>query len=135
VPGGTSFAPRRSQAPTHRADAPLVLFALRPRIYSDAIGRVVADLRPGLDVLVVDPDELPAEMGRRTPALVLCNRPRPEGSDNDTVRWLEYRPHLDPEVIRMDGHDELLPGLRFEDLVGLVDRLAAGLPSGRLAAR
>ena len=128
-------ASRSSQAPARRADGPLVLFALRPRIYSDAIGRVTAELRPGLEVLVVEPDELPAEMERRTPALVLCSQPRPEGFDDDAVRWLEYRPYEDPEVVRVDGHDELLPGLRFEDLVGLVDRLAAGLPSGRLSAR
>jgi hypothetical protein len=84
-------------------------------------------------VLVVEPDELPAEMGRRTPALVLCNRPRPEGRD-DAVHRSEYRPYLDPEVICVDGHDELLTGHRFEVLVGSVDRLAAGLPSGRLSA-
>ena len=127
-------ASRGSQASARRADAPLVLFALRPRAYSDAIGRVVAELRPGLEVLVVEPDDLPAEIGRRAPALVLCSHPRPEGSD-DAVHWLEYRPYDDPEVVRVDGHDELLPGLRFEDLIGLVDRHAAGLPSGRLSAR
>lgn len=126
--------PRRSQASTHHADAPLVLFAVRPRIYAETIGRVIADLRPGLEVLVVEPDGLPAEMGRRTPTLVLCSHPRPESSD-DAVRWLEYRPYDDPEVVRVDGRDELLPGLRFEDLVGLVDRLAAELPSGRSSAR
>jgi hypothetical protein len=131
LPGGASRSP---QAPARRADGPLVLLALRPRIYSEAIGRVIADLRPGLEVLVVEPDDLPAEMERKAPALVLCSHPRPEGSGDD-VRWAEYRPYLDPEVIRVDGHDELLPGLRFEDLVGLVDRLAAGLPSGRLSAR
>ncbi len=128
---------RAPQQSAHREEVPLVLFALRPRIYSEAIGRVVAALRPGLEVLVVEPEELPAEMGRKTPALVLCSHPRPEGLDDDAaVRWAEYRPYDDPEVVRVDGHDELLPGLRFEDLIGLVDRLAAGLPSGRrLSAR
>ena len=136
--GGTSFAPRRSQAPTHRADAPLVLFALRPRIYSDAIGRVVADLRPGLEVLVVEPDKLLAEMGRRTPALVLCNRLRPEGCD-DAVRRSEYRPYLDPEVIRVDGHEEspALASLRGLSGVGgpPLRPLGAALPSRRSARR
>ena len=129
---GASRAPQES---ARRGDAPLVLFALRPRVYSEVIGRVVAELRPGLEVVVVEPDNLPAEMGRRAPALVLCSQPRPEGRDADAVRWAEYRPYDDPEVVCVDGHDELLPGLRFEDLIGLVDRLAAGLPSGRLSAR
>ena len=127
-------ASRSSQAPARRADGPLVLFALRPRIYSDAIGRVTAQLRPGLEVRVVEPDDLPAEMGRGTPALVLCSQPRPEGCDA-ALHWAEYRPYEDPEIVRVDGHDEILPGLRFEDLIGLVDRLAAGLPSGRLSGR
>ena|SRR5918997_2262560 len=127
-------AARSLQAPARRADAPLVLFALRPRIYSDAIGRVIAELRPGLEVRVVEPEELLAEMKRGTPTLVLCSQPRPPSCDA-AVHWLEYRPYDDPEVVRVDGRDEVLPGLRFEDLVGMVDRLAAGLPSGRLSAR
>jgi hypothetical protein len=126
-------ASRGPQESAHRPDAPLVLFALRPRFYSEAIGRVVAELRPRLEVLVVEPEDLPAEMGRRTPALVLCSHPRPDGRDADAVRWAEYRPYEDPEVVRVDGHDVLLPGLCLEDLIGLVDRLAARLPSGRLS--
>jgi len=103
-----------------------VLFALEPRAYADAIGRTVADLRPGLEVLVVDPDELPIGEEFWAPALVLCSRPRPEGSA--AARWLEYRPYEEPDVVWVDGRARRLPGLNFEGLLGLVDRLAANLP-------
>ncbi len=125
---------RAPRAPASRGGCPLVFFALQPRVYAETIGRVIADLRPGLEVLVVEPDDLLAEMGRRAPALVLCSQPKPEGCDA-AVRWAEYRPYADPEVVRVGGHDEIMPGLRFEHLLGLVDRLAAGVPSERLAKR
>ncbi len=127
-----SDPPRAPKAPARRGDPPLVLVALEPRVYADAIGRTVADLRPGLEVLVIDPDELPVGEELWAPGLVLCNRPRPEGCA--AAHWLEYRPYDEPDVVRVDGRAKRFPGLNFEGLLGLVDRLAANLPSGRRAA-
>lgn len=99
----------------------LVIFALEPRAYSQAIGLTVAAMRPGLDALVVDPEDLPEEMGRRSPALVLSGLPRPDGC-GAAVRWVRYRPFEDPDVVRVDGVPHRFPGLDLEDLLGLVDR-------------
>ncbi len=108
---------------------PLVLFAIEPRSYAEAIGGVIAELRPGIGVRVVEPEDLPSEMQRRLPALVLCGEERPDGCD-EAVRWAEFRPYDEPEVVRVDGRDERFPGLGLEDLLGLVDRLAVGSRRG-----
>jgi hypothetical protein len=108
-----------------RGDAPLVLFAIEPHSYAQAIGTTLAHLRPALDVRCVGPKDLPAEMERRAPALVFCGEPRPDGCD-EAVRWAEYRPYEDPDVVRVDGRLHGFPGLDLEDLLGLVDRLLTG---------
>jgi hypothetical protein len=67
---------------TNRSDEgskPLVLFAIEPRSYAQAIGGVIAELRPEIDVLVVDPEDLPTEMERWNPALVFCGEDRAVG--------------------------------------------------------
>jgi len=102
-----------------------VLFALEPRSYAQAIGKVIAELRPGLEVLVVEPGDLVAEMERLGPSLVFCGEERPDGCE-EAVRWAEFRPYDEAEVVRVDGREESFPDLGLEDLLGLVDRLAAG---------
>jgi len=100
------------------AATPLVLVALEPRSYSQAVGGAVGGLRPNLDVLVVEPDELDHEVGRREPCLVLSARPQPERA---AVRWAQLRPYEDPDVVRVDGVARRFREVELEDLVGLVD--------------
>lgn len=102
-------------------ERPLALFAIEPRSYAEAIGGAIAQLRPGIDALVVHPGDLRSEMGLRKPDLVLCGEERPDGCD-ETIRWAEYSPYEDPDVVRVDGRAERIPGLTLEDLLGLVDR-------------
>ena len=47
------MSPTPEASPNER---PKVLVAIEPRAYRDAIGRVVGDLRPSLDVRVVQPE-------------------------------------------------------------------------------
>jgi hypothetical protein len=121
--------PTRDTPDDEEDEGPLVLLAIEPRSYAEAIGGVIAELRPGIDVVVVSPEELLPEMERRMPTLVLCGDDRPDGCD-EAVRWAEFRPYEEPEVVRIDGRDERFPGLGLEDLLGLVDRLAVGSRRG-----
>lgn len=120
---GRSFEarpPRGGQA--HNGKLPSVLFALEPRSYSQAIGQAISELRPGLGVAVVEPEDLPAEMEKRLPILVLSKEPRPEDLDA-AVKWAQFSPYEEPEVVRVDGCPERLPSGGLEDLIGLVDRI------------
>jgi len=114
--------------PREGNERPVVLFAIEPHSYAQAIGQTVAALRPGFDVRVVAPEDLVAEMERLAPSLVFCGEERPDGCE-EAVRWAEFRPYDEPEVVRVDGRAEGFPGLDLEDLLGLVDRLA-GQESG-----
>ena len=109
---------------------PLVVFALEPRSYAQAIGQTVALLRPNLEVLVVEPEDLPAEIRRREPAVVLCGEEKPDGC-SEAVRWARFRPYEEPDVVRIDGLDEEFPGFGLEDLLELLDRLAVGTGHGK----
>jgi hypothetical protein len=121
----TVKSPEKYGRTAEEGGRPLVLFALEPRSYSEAIGQTVAALRPDFDILVVEPEDLVAEMERRVPALVFCGGPRPEHCD-EAVRWARFRPYDEPEVVRLDGVAERFPGLGLGDIIGIVDRLAAG---------
>ena len=112
-------------------EGPLVLLAIEPRSYAQAIGGVIAELRPEIDVLVVDPEDLISEMERRVPTLVFCAEERPDGCD-EAVRWARFSPYEEPEVVRVDGRDERFPGLDLEDLLGIVDRLAGHVRGAQL---
>ena len=125
----TMEPPTRDTPDDEEDGGPLVLLAIEPRSYAEAICGVIAELRPEVDVLVVHPQALLPEMERRTPTLVLCGDDRPDGCD-EAVRWAEFRPYEEPEVIRVDGRDERFPGLGLEDLLGIVDRLAVGSRRG-----
>ena len=103
---------------------PIVLFAIEPHSYAQAIGSTVGLLRPELDVRVVEPEDLVAEMERLAPSLVFCGEERPDGCA-EAVRWAEFRPYDEPDVVRVDGRPESFPGLDLEDILELVDRLAA----------
>lgn len=111
-------------------ERPLVLIAVEPRSYAQAIGGAIAQLRPGVEVLALEPEDLPAEIGRRAPALVFCAEERPDGCD-EAVRWARFSPYEEPEVVRIDGRAERFPDLGLEDLIGLVDRLAVGARRGQ----
>lgn len=121
-----TMEPTTRDTPDNEEDeGTLVLLAIEPRSYAEAIGGVIAELRPEIDVLVVHPEDLVAEMERRAPTLVLCGEERPGGCD-EAVRWASFRPYEEPEIVRVDGRPERFPGLQLEDLIGLVDRLAVG---------
>lgn len=125
-----AMEPTTRDTPDNEEDErPLVLLAIEPRSYAEAIGGVIAQLRPEVYVLVVHPEDLVSEMERRAPALVLCGEERPDSCD-EAVRWAEFRPYEEPEVVRVDGRAERFPGLELEDLLGLVDRLAVGARRG-----
>ena len=104
-------------------DRPLVLLAIEPRSYAEAIGGTIAELRPGIDVIVAESRHLPEEGTLWTTAVVFCPAPRPQVL-HPAVRWVQFAPYDEPEVVRVDGRAERFPGLGLWDLLDIVDRLA-----------
>lgn len=103
-------------------EVPVILVAVEPRVYAGAIGAAIGRLRPGLDLRVVEPDDLAAEVPRLRPALVLCSRTSGrEGREGGA--WVEFYPYAEtPKVrIRAGGRCSTLGDVDLKDLLRIVD--------------
>ncbi len=97
-----------------------VLVAIEPRIYREAIGESIRDLRPHVEVFILDPDALLAGVGRLDPELVLADRPDP-CTPPARAAWVEYRPYEPLARICIGGHRRELEEVALEDLLSIVD--------------
>jgi hypothetical protein len=98
------------------------LVAIEPRAYRHAIAAVIGDLRPRLDVRVVEPEELVEEAESLDPHLVLCSQQEP--SKRERFRsWVEFHPYADePKVrIRIEDRWSVLEDAGLDDLLTIVD--------------
>ena len=125
--------PEAAKDDSSRESRPVVLVSFEPRSYREAIGSVVRDLKPRLEVRIVDPDELGAEVARLDPELVLCSQPN-TFTTNDKPTWFEFRPYDKPTAqICVSGQRSELEEVELDDLLSLVDRET--VPSMREDAR
>ena len=105
--------------------SPVVLVAFEPRSYREAIGSVIQTLRPHLEVRVVEPGELGAEVARLAPGLVLCSQPNTFTS-SARLAWLEFKPYDKPTAqICVSGRSSELEKVELQDLLSVVDRVQA----------
>lgn len=103
---------------------PVVLVAIEPRFYAHAIGTVIGQSRPLLDVRIVEPEDLSAEVLRLRPRLVLCSRPDGRPDRDGATAWVEFYPYAEapPRVkIRMDDRCSTLEDADLTDLLSIVD--------------
>lgn len=108
----------------HCAEA--ILVAIEPRIYSHAIGASIAELRPALDVRIVEPCEIDGELRMSEPGMVLCSRPRAFSAE-DGPCWAQFYPYAEgPEAeIVVDGVAAEIRHATLDDLLSIVDRAVA----------
>ena len=98
-----------------------VLVAIEPRLYRDVIGRALRGLRPHLEVVVVEPEDLCAAVVRLEPELVFSDR-----ADNlpeaGRFAWVEFRPYEQPPAkICLGGRWHELEEVELSDLLSVVD--------------
>lgn len=82
-----------------------ILIALKPYSYSGAIGGAIRELRPNLEVIIVEPDELISVVERLSPEIVLCSQREPIDVARKLV-WIEYRPYTEPKATIRIGGDQ-----------------------------
>jgi hypothetical protein len=113
-----------NECPTNRDnrdDRTKILVAVEPRAYRTAIGRVIQDQRPHLEVTVVEPDDLQAEVAHLDPALMICSQPKPATSDRWPA-WVEFRPYDEASVkVCIGGRFARLYEPNSDDLLSVVD--------------
>lgn len=100
----------------------LILIALEPLLYSEAIGDAIRERKPHLDVEIVEPDALGPEVARLVPKLVLCSQAGPDRIP-EGLAWIEYRPYDHAGVtLRAGGQRFELEVVNLADLLSVVDR-------------
>jgi hypothetical protein len=99
----------------------LVLISIEPHAYQEAIGIAIRDLRPHLEVRIIEPEDLQAEVARLDPEVVIGGLPE-AATAGARFAWAEFRPYDEPAArIRVGARYWKLRDVSFEDLLFVVD--------------
>lgn len=99
----------------------LVAFENEYRIYGEAIARVIRELRPSVEVTIVDAETLGEEVGRLLPELVISSRPK-AASPGRKPAWVEFAlEHSQSYRICVGGRCSESEVLSVEELLSVVD--------------
>lgn len=109
-----------------RRDPLRVLLANEPRSYRESIAAVFRQLRPGLQVMVVEPEALETNVVRFVPDVAICSHATGAVRERVPV-WVELYPeHAAHSVACEGGRRTEFTEIQLLDLLGILDR-AAGL--------
>ena len=100
-----------------------VLVANEPRSYREVIANVLGALRPQLEVIVVDPDDLDREVAELVPHLVLCSRATEVVETRAQASVTLYPDGRSHAVISIGGERELVSDVEFEHLLAAADQV------------
>jgi hypothetical protein len=101
-----------------------VLLANEPRSYRESIAAVFRQLRPGLEVKVVEPEALESNVARFDPDVAICSRVTGVVRDRVPV-WVELYPeHAAHSVASEGGRRTEFAEIQLLDLIGILDRAA-----------
>jgi hypothetical protein len=101
-----------------------VLLANEPRSYRESIAAVFRQLRPGLEVKVVEPEALESNVARFDPDVAICSRVTGAVRERVPV-WVELYPeHAAHSVASEGGRRTEFAEIQLLDLIGILDRAA-----------
>lgn len=107
---------------TDRSSGARLLMANQPRAYREVIAEAVRELRPGFEVVTVEPGELDRSVLTLEPDAVICN------SASEVVRkkvpvWIELYPDFaSSSVVSMEGRLSTLEDIQHSDILSILDR-------------
>lgn len=106
-----------------------VLLANEPRSYRESIAAVFRQMRPGLQVKVVEPEALESNVVRFVPDVAICSRATGAVRERVPV-WVELYPeHAAHAVASEGGRRTEFDEIQLLDLISILDR-AAGPDQG-----
>jgi hypothetical protein len=111
-------------------DRPRVIVAHRLLSYREAIARALGALRPEVEVIDVEPEDLDSEVGRLAPQAVICSRTTPVVR-RTAPSWVElYREHdASLSYVSVGGElSRVMGDMRLEDLLSVIDRASCMQP-------
>ena len=98
------------------------MIAIEPRSYGQVIGNAIQKLRPHLDVVVVEPENLVSEAEVLHPELLFSHLQDPEMPTGEVGAWVELSVEPDrPSTACVDGRLKELTNLNLNGVLALVD--------------
>ena len=99
-----------------------VVLANEPRAYREVIAAAFRHLRPQVEVIAVEPDDLDAEVVRRHPHLVVCSL-LTDAARTVPLAWVVLYPGGETRtVVGMAGQQTTRADIEFDDLVAILDQ-------------
>src|SRR5919205_4556487 len=90
-----------------------VLITNEPLAYREVISAAFKELRPHLEIYVVEPAELDKELLRLSPRFVVCSR-RTELIEQEVFAWVELYPqHTSGAVVNLAGKKTTFKAMDF----------------------
>ena len=100
----------------------LVLLANEPRAYRESIAEVFRQLRPNVEVVTAEPDELEDRVLRLTPEMVNFSEATVLVRERVPV-WVELYPDYGPRsVVGVGEERSTIEEIQLSDLLSVVDR-------------
>lgn len=123
--GCAGTLPRSTEREPTREEVPLrVLLANEPRSYRESIAAVFRQMRPGLQVKVVDPEALESNVVGFVPDVAICSRVTGAVRERVPV-WVELYPeHAAHAVASEGGRRTEFAEIQLLDLISILDRAA-----------
>jgi hypothetical protein len=107
------------------SDSPCVLITHALTSYAESLARVVAELRPCLDVRLLRAADLDAELAAHTGAIVVTDRLTP-AIETHSSAWLLYYPDRQNIAIAGGrGSARVLEAPSFSEILATIDDLVA----------
>src|SRR5215212_10505243 len=105
-----------------RRGRPRVLMANEPRAYREGIAAVIGQLRPAVEIEIVEPNALDDSIKRCVPDMVICSK----ATETLKVRvrvWVELYPENGPiYVANIGGRCMEYTEIQLPDLLSIVDK-------------
>jgi hypothetical protein len=101
---------------------PRVLMANEPRAYREGIAAVIGQLRPSVEIEIVEPDALDASIKRFSPDMVICSKATETLKGRVRV-WVELYPDNGAlSVASIGGRRMEYTEIQLPDLLSIVDK-------------
>jgi hypothetical protein len=133
IRGDTNFLPKSPQNPSNdpaaeassarrRGGRPRVLMANEPRAYREGIAAVISQLRPEVEIKIVEPNALDTCIERFSPDMVICSKAT-DALKRGVRVWVELYPENTAlSVASIGGRRMEYAEIQLPDLLSIVDK-------------
>lgn len=110
-----------------------ILLTVEPRAYRETIGLALRRLRPGVEVVIEEPENLESALRRFEPQIVVCSKVDDLIRQN-ALAWIELYPEDEPHaIVRSIYGISTVGDFDFDMLIEVVDETARLIEDNRTA--